>query len=661
MENIEIKSNEKIGPLKPVQWLFLLLCLGFAWRALFIYRDVAWITNYWLFEDFGYSLKIAKNIALGLGETFDGVVPTNGYQPLYVWLMVPVFWIFNADLITPIYIAVTLLATANVATGIFIYSILFRLTGTAKWALLGVAFWMFNIAIVKDGTNGLEAGFSTMMVAATLAYYFKIDRLDRKIAIGLGLLLGLSFLARVDAVFLIAAIFSALLFRNTGSLKEKTYFGIIAGLSLLVVAAPYVIWNLLNFGSPLPTSGQVTTGKSSLFDFSGIGISQLINNVEYGLYIFFRMLSGAPSINGWVAQPSQNELWMPKAALALLLLPLLACAANKPKQDYLNTLFLYTALLLYFYGYTIYSFVAFERYFLPAVLIFTIAFIFSIHSAIGKTRKISSIILAGLIALIFTSFIAKGINYYKNNFNSAFGWFHGTSELNTLASPGDVVAAFQTGNLGYFYKQGRAINLDGVVNLDALKARKNGDLDYYLQENNVRYLADEGGWVFNAKNGIPTQDRRDRFLASLKLIHKSPDYEFNIYEISKTSYLEIRKINDNAWEKKNNENFISGTALFSKTPGSKVSFTSSRCFDLKFLKHNRSGIANIYMDKEKIRTIDLYSEIEDSTWKELFLQDNNLHFYDIVISNNKNPLSHGTEIWIDAVLERDNCKQAGIN
>ena len=44
-----------------------------------------------------------------------------------------------------------------------------------------------------------------------------------------------------------------------------------------------------------------------------------------------------------------------------------------------------------------------------------------------------------------------------------------------------------------------------------------------------------------------------------------------------------------------------------------------------------------------------------------YLIINNLHFYDIVISNNKNPLSHGTEIWIDAVLERDNCKQAGIN
>jgi hypothetical protein len=58
-----------------------------------------------------------KNIALGLGETFDGVLPANGSQPLYVWLMVPVFWVFKTDLITPIYLAIMLLAVANVASG----------------------------------------------------------------------------------------------------------------------------------------------------------------------------------------------------------------------------------------------------------------------------------------------------------------------------------------------------------------------------------------------------------------------------------------------------------------------------------------------------------------------------------------------------------------
>jgi hypothetical protein len=294
-----------------------ILFAGFAWRAIFIYRDVAWITNYWLFEDFGYSLKIAKNITLGPGESFDGVVPTNGYQPLYVWLMVPVIWVFKSELITPIYVAVTLLAIANVATGVFIYSILTRLTNEKSWALLGVSYWMFNIAIAKNGTNGLEAGLSTMMVAATMDYFLRIDRLKlgSTKAIKLELLLGVSLLSRVDSVFLATAVFFITLLPNSTSLKQRISFGLVTGISFLAIAGPYAIWNLVHYGSPLPTSGQVTTGKSSLFEFSGIGLDQFLNNIEYGLFVVGRMLAGYTTSGGVVVSaPVGKELYIAQLA-----------------------------------------------------------------------------------------------------------------------------------------------------------------------------------------------------------------------------------------------------------------------------------------------------------------------------------------------------------
>ena len=192
-----IKAPLKIDPLFI---LMALVLLAFAWRAVFIYRPIEWVTNFWLFEDFGYSLKIARNIALGLGETFDGVVFTSGYQPLYVWLMVPVFWIFPKNLEIPVYLAETLLAICNSVTVVFIYAIVARLTKRQWSGIAAAALWAFNLAIARNGSLGLETGLSTMMVAATMAYVVSLEigeHATRK-ALALGALLGVTFLARVE-------------------------------------------------------------------------------------------------------------------------------------------------------------------------------------------------------------------------------------------------------------------------------------------------------------------------------------------------------------------------------------------------------------------------------------------------------------------------------
>src|SRR5438105_15832144 len=43
-----------------------------------------------LFEDDAfYYFRIARNIALGHGSTYDGVNSTNGYQPLWLAVLVP--------------------------------------------------------------------------------------------------------------------------------------------------------------------------------------------------------------------------------------------------------------------------------------------------------------------------------------------------------------------------------------------------------------------------------------------------------------------------------------------------------------------------------------------------------------------------------------------
>jgi len=43
-------------------------------------------------DDTGYFYKIALNVALGKGLTFDGINQTNGFQPLWLYMLLPLAW-----------------------------------------------------------------------------------------------------------------------------------------------------------------------------------------------------------------------------------------------------------------------------------------------------------------------------------------------------------------------------------------------------------------------------------------------------------------------------------------------------------------------------------------------------------------------------------------
>lgn len=646
---------------KAVRYLFVLLLLGFAWRAFFMFRDPAWLTNFWLFEDFGYSLKIAKNIASGLGETFDGIVPTNGYQPLYVWLMAPVFLVFKNSLIWPVYVAVTLLAIANVATGAFIFMILRRLTGRPAFALLATAFWMFNFAVVKDGTNGLETGLSTMMVAASLHYYFKHHHAGMALsrALFLGCLLGVSFLARVDAVFLAAAVFTGMLCDRTIGLKARILLLVVAGVGFLLFVLPYAWWNLVHFGSPLPTSGQVTTEKASLFAFGGVAPMELLERFQYGCYIVYRILTGNPSMNGWVKAASG-----PGAIASTVVIVGIGafCTVTLLIKARLSLIVRKAALvlglmaMLYMYGYTIHTFKAFERYFLPVILALVLLVPLAACSVAHGINRTAARRIAILSCLGAAFFLNTGLAYLYTPDPVTSGWFDGATRLNAISQPGDVVAAMQTGNTGYFYRNGRAINLDGVVNLGVYQIRKQGDIDRYLREQNVKYIADERGWIFQLIRSVTDPERQARLFAALSLRYFSSDgAQYAIYELLPDNVTTVRKLSGQGWTRRDKEGFTYGYAMSAATPGSRLDFTTSGCFALKLMKHSWSGKLDVLKDGVLVETIDLYAPTEDTTFRRSFQQDGASHQYSLVVSKEKNPSSHGMEVWLDAVLDQPAC------
>ncbi|RIK27074.1 MAG: hypothetical protein DCC54_04475, partial [Anaerolineae bacterium] len=48
-------------------------------------------TSWFIRDDAYYYFKVAQNISEGLGSTFDGINPTNGYHPLWMLVCIPIF------------------------------------------------------------------------------------------------------------------------------------------------------------------------------------------------------------------------------------------------------------------------------------------------------------------------------------------------------------------------------------------------------------------------------------------------------------------------------------------------------------------------------------------------------------------------------------------
>src|SRR5215211_8394940 len=76
----------------------LVLCAALAIAA----RPPNAFFNEPLLDDGYYVLTIARRIGLGQGVTYDGTSLSNGFQPLWVFLCAPLFWLTEGERVSGI-------------------------------------------------------------------------------------------------------------------------------------------------------------------------------------------------------------------------------------------------------------------------------------------------------------------------------------------------------------------------------------------------------------------------------------------------------------------------------------------------------------------------------------------------------------------------------
>ena len=462
------------GParLTPTHAALAVTLAGLAVRLWLIARPVDVLVARYAADDFFYYLQIAWHIAHGQGSTFDGGVShTNGFQPLFMGLLVPGFWAGLTKLAAVRY-GLLVQAVAAAGAGWTAFRVLEH-AGAAWSGVLAAGLLAVNLFFVLPTLTGFEMALA---LAASLLAVRAWQAGVRPVWVGA--LCGLAILARVDGLILAGWLSLTYLWRR----DLRGFAWVVLGGALLV--APWAAWSLHAFGTVSLDSGAVKSHLRSLHD------ARLALRVAWG------------------ALP---RAWMPERALALVgpwggaacaVAAGLLVATSRPRGA-VAVLLAYAGLLSLAYALLIdpHEQGAMVRYFFPvfAVLVLAVA----AHPWLNRR----SLVLA-LLAL----HVADVAFYLRWDRHAppAMGYVSAAQRLAppVLADlpPQARVASFDSGSLGYFSDR-PVVNLDGLVNHDvAVLTRTCTDTHAacwlaYMHAHGVRYVV--GGTGFGWTRVFP--------------------------------------------------------------------------------------------------------------------------------------------------------------
>ncbi len=209
-------------------------------------------------DDFFYYLKVAQNLATGQGSTFNGIVPTNGYHPLWLLLIsVVVKAGAGAHGIFVFLGCIIWLATMSV------YGLTLRIFREREVDLLLSSLLAAFVAVYCEHlfTEGMEVNLAVPFMFAVIAALQRVSWWSALGARGffrsaiIGLLVSGMVLSRLDTAMLVAllAVFLAIDpgIRNIVRLPQ-----IVGACSGCLPVAAYVVVNRVVFHTLLPVSGM---------------------------------------------------------------------------------------------------------------------------------------------------------------------------------------------------------------------------------------------------------------------------------------------------------------------------------------------------------------------------------------------------------------------
>ncbi len=442
-------------------------------------------------EDGYYMLTMARNLALGNGlSVAGGVTPTNGTQPLATFLWGFAYSLVGADPVAGVAAVLAIEVALSLLTAYGIYRLAARLFAPRadRNALAGLAatLWFASPTFLPHTMNCLETGlYATFAVYVALAFVEPHEGappvMSVRRALALGVLLGGAFWARNDAVFLILGVCLAHLFGGADGGRSvvvaRFLRTLVFGATSVVVALPWMAFNYLRFGHPMPVSGRA----ESLFAVIGNNIAHVPANLVELLLVV------VPVPHAIEIHPAVVVGGSIVVFVALVLLLVRVRYASRPVRHMALMIGIWAFCLTAFYGLFFGAPWFVGRYLAPVSPFAAILGAYAMKALVERFTS-SRWVLAVPLAGAFAVSLALNVRTYLGG--DTHMHFQVVSWVRDNVPDETWIAAVQTGTVGYFHE--RTINLDGKVNPAAYEALAHGDIHEYLIGTEAEYMVD---WV----------------------------------------------------------------------------------------------------------------------------------------------------------------------
>lgn len=480
-------------------------------------------------DDGFYYFKIAQQIAHGAGSTFDGMHLTNGYHPLWLLCLTPIFWLTSAPdaaLILGVILQGVLMA---LAVGL-VYHIARLSFGHLAATLMG----MLWVALTyKLALYGLEWGLHTLgMLAVVYVYlrWFGDDRSRPLAYLGLGLLLALTFLARLDTLPLAGTVGLFLAWRDLrgGHLSARSPRLLAFGLPIAIACLGYIGAEIWLFGQPLPVSSVIKR------DWSIYLLSHDRLYLEHGrlaawamqllwplrhltsLYPLTLAIGTFGALGCWLAAYGpriaylRQRTWPAKPAYSSALAAWQAWFDRTLRPW--NPFVMFGVLQLFSYTWLYYGSLSFEPWYYVVQPLLAVVFAAALVDQFAQLIRRCGRFVAGALALTLfvgwcgvASYTVWSVKQWQDSIRSpghADPLYDASEWASAHVPAGAVVGAWNAGLLGYLSGR-RVVNLDGLVNSWDYDRAGRTDLCRYWNEVGITYLVD----VFEnrgALSAVPT-------------------------------------------------------------------------------------------------------------------------------------------------------------
>ena len=453
---------------------------GFAWYMLARFDLINLIRDANVDDSF-YYFQIARNLAEGKFSTFDGgITRTNGYHPLWLFLITPFYWIFDREAAL---FAIKAFEIMLVAGGVALVTAAARLA-RMPWYLMFAALPMLYLE--RDLIRGLEAAAALFMLGLFILTVCLFARSPAQWKWPLAAVAFALPWVRLEYIAISLAATGALCLiewsrqerapgaplgerdRSVLSVKAVVPF-LAAGAGILV----YFAYNRLVFGGIVPVSGATKQMWSQLIweREGGYSLTQnLLDTLQHfvfdiGLLVALEICTYLLLVWWFACRSRSRKDWL-----------LLAFLAGVSGLAVGHLAKFGQTVLTVDSNYGIYGW-----YFVPAYLMMALIIpvrcyvaIYFVHRFIGpKSHRMTQFLSLGIVVVGAIFLVAKAdftppLEFFDRMSGSTVREWEVTSHMGVqimdrLLPEESVVGSWDAGVIGYFSRY-PVVNLDGLVN-----------------------------------------------------------------------------------------------------------------------------------------------------------------------------------------------------